>query len=259
MPNPLPLLDRIATRLVREFPGTRVPIACQQPIVSFTFDDVPEATLANGADVLEAHQARGTFYVAGGLASTSEYGCTMLSAAGYSELAARGHELACHSFSHRSVRTLSRRQLAEDLDRNARYLAGVTSGAVTGRNFAFPRTIASPHVRRELDRRFRSCRGGHPGINRGAIDRGYLKAVEIRPTTPIEALAGWIRELVAEPGWLIFFTHDISPEPSTFGCTPATLANLMKEVRRQGCAVLTVDAALDAVGVTHGKEPAPCQ
>jgi peptidoglycan/xylan/chitin deacetylase (PgdA/CDA1 family) len=230
-----------------------LPITCQRPIVSFTFDDVPEATLANGAEILEAHQARGTFYVAGGLAGRDEYGCTMLSAAGYRELAARGHELACHSFAHRSVRTLSPRQLVADLDRNAHYLADV-SGGQTARNFAFPRTIASPHVRRELNRRFRSCRGGVPGINRGAIDHSFLKAVEIRPVTPIDTLTDWINQLVAWPGWLIFFTHDVSREPSMFGCLPATLDRALAEARAHSCAVLTVDAALDAIGIANEHE-----
>jgi peptidoglycan/xylan/chitin deacetylase (PgdA/CDA1 family) len=254
----LPLLDRITTRLVRHFPGPRLPIICQRPTVSFTFDDVPEATLANGAAILEAHQARGTFYVAGGLAGTGEYGCTMLSAAGYGELAARGHELACHTFLHKSVRTLSRRQLAADLERNANYLAGV-SGGVAARNFAFPKTIASPHVRRELNRRFRSCRGGLPGINRGAVDRSFLKAVEIRPVTPIDELAAWIRAVVDDPGWLIFFTHDVSRTPSTYGCLPATLDRLLGDASAQGCAVLTVDTALDAVGITTENENVRCQ
>src|ERR1700730_17337813 len=128
MPNPLPLLDRIATRLVRHFPGPRQPITRARPVVSFTFDDVPETALTNGAGILEAHEARGTFYVSGGLSGRDDYGCSMLSGEGYGELAARGHELACHTFSHASVRTFSVKRLAEDLDRNARYLADVGDG-----------------------------------------------------------------------------------------------------------------------------------
>ena len=182
----------------------------------------------------------------------------MLSGEGYRELAARGHELACHTFSHASVRTLSAKGLAEDLDRNAGYLAGV-GGGLAARNFAFPKTVASPHVRRELRRRFRSCRGGHPGINRGAIDRGYLSAVEIRPVTTIDALTAWIDDLVATPGWLIFFTHDVSDHPTMFGCMPATLERVIGDARARGCAVLTVDAALDEVGPTAGNEAEQCR
>jgi peptidoglycan/xylan/chitin deacetylase (PgdA/CDA1 family) len=255
MRNGLPLLDRIATRWVREFPGPRTPIAPTRPILSLAFDDVPDSALINGARILEAHDARGTFYAAGGLAGRQEAERTLLAADGYAALARRGHEIGCHTFSHVSVRRLSARQLAEDLDRNARYLAGVP-GTVVARNFAFPYTVAAPQARRTLARRFRSCRGGHAGINRGSIDRGYLRSVEIRRTTPLDVLNGWINDLASDSGWLIFFTHDVSPEPTEFGCTPETLDRLIGHARERGCAVLTVDAALDALGIAAAIEAA---
>ena len=37
------------------------------PMVCFTFDDLPKSAVTTGADLLEAHGARGTFYVSGGL------------------------------------------------------------------------------------------------------------------------------------------------------------------------------------------------
>jgi peptidoglycan/xylan/chitin deacetylase (PgdA/CDA1 family) len=249
MRNPLPLLDRIATRLVRDFPGTLLSIAATKPIVSFTFDDVPDTALINGARILEAHNARGTFYAAGGLSGVKEAERTLLAAEGYGELAARGHEVACHTFSHMSLRTLSPRRLAEDLDRNARFLAGVP-GSVAARNFAFPYCVAAPQARRVLARRFRSCRGGDPGINRIAIDRGYLRAVEIRRETSIATLMAWIDDLAGEPGWLIFFSHDVSPDPTIFGCMPATMDRLLGHAGTLGCKVMTVDAALNELGLT---------
>ena len=38
----------------------------KRPLVSITFDDVPDTALVNGARVLERHGVRGTFYIAGG-------------------------------------------------------------------------------------------------------------------------------------------------------------------------------------------------
>jgi len=258
MRNPLPLLDRIATRWVREFPGPLQPIAGTRPILSITFDDVPVSALTNGAHILEAHNARGTFFAAGGLAGRCEDERTLLSAEGYAALAARGHEIGCHTFSHASVRTLSAGRLAEDLERNARYFAGIPGGVVA-RNFAFPYAVAAPQVRRILARRFRSCRGGHPGINRRAIDRGYLRAVEIRRQTTLDALTVWIDDLIGEPGWLIFFTHDVSPDPTMFGCTPEMLERVVSRALTRGCAVLTVDAALDELGLAAGIGAARCR
>jgi peptidoglycan/xylan/chitin deacetylase (PgdA/CDA1 family) len=247
MRNGLPLLDRIATRWVRQFPGPLLPIAGACPILSLTFDDVPESAMCNGAPILEAHGARGTFYAAGGLAGRGAENDRPMLAASYAELAARGHEVGCHTFSHRSVRRLSARRLAEDLDRNAGYLSGLAGTAL--RNFAFPYTVAAPQARSVLARRFRSCRGGFPGINRRIIDRCYLSAVEIRRHTPLDVLTAWIDNLAGEPGWLILFTHDVSQDPTEFGCTPETLARVIGRAQDRRCAVSTVDAALDALGV----------
>jgi len=255
MRNGRPLLDRIATRWVREFPGPLLPIAGTRPILSITFDDVPVSALTNGAPILEAHGARGTFYAAGGLAGRSDDEGTLMSADGYAALAARGHEVGCHTFLHPSVRTLSARRLAEDLERNARYLAGIPGGVVA-RNFAFPYAVAAPQARRVLARRFRSCRGGHPGINRRTVDRCYLRAVEIRQETSIEALTAWIDDLVGDPGWLILFTHDVRPDPPVFGCTPETLERVIGLAQERGCAVLTVDAALEELGLAARIEAA---
>src|SRR5262249_45042297 len=151
------------------------------------------------AAILEENGARGTFYLAGGLAGRTDYGCTMLPTSRYREVAARGHEVGCHTFSHATVRGLRPAALAAELDGNACCLAEASDGLVM-RNFAFPKTVASPHVRRELRRRFRSCRGGFPAINRGVVDCGYLSSVEIRPITPVDRLIGWIDDLAAEPG-----------------------------------------------------------
>ncbi len=71
------------------------------PILSLTFDDVPDSALTEGAAILEAHRVRGTFYIAGGMLAMQMADWRMIDAQGVCELHARGHEIGCHSFSHR--------------------------------------------------------------------------------------------------------------------------------------------------------------
>jgi peptidoglycan/xylan/chitin deacetylase (PgdA/CDA1 family) len=257
MRDPLQLLDRIANRWAREFPGPLLPITATRPIVSFTFDDVPVSALANGAPLLEAHGVRGTFYASGGLAGRREDERTLMSAEDYATLAARGHEIGCHTFAHPKVARRTPGRLADDLERNAHYLAGVPGGVVA-RNFAFPYGLAAPQARRTLARRFRSCRGGHHGINRRLIDRLYLRAVEIRRDTPFDLLTAWIDDLIRDLGWLIFFTHDVTANPPLFGCTPDALEGVVTTAQRRGCTILTVDAALDALGLADSYGSSRC-
>lgn len=63
-----PLVDRLANRAIWKLARSRRLLETDVPLVSFTFDDVPDSALGAGAAVLEKYEARGTFYIAGGLA-----------------------------------------------------------------------------------------------------------------------------------------------------------------------------------------------
>jgi peptidoglycan/xylan/chitin deacetylase (PgdA/CDA1 family) len=220
------------------------------PIVSFTFDDVPDTALTAGAKILEAHGARGSFYIAGSLAGVVEPKRRLIDLDGCRDLAARGHEIGCHTFSHRAVRRMGPGTLDRDLDRNADYLAQI-DGKRVRRNFAFPYNAGSLQALRTLRSRYRTCRAGGEKINRGEIDLAFLNGVEIRqPEESALALTARIDEVAREPGWLVFFTHDISDDPTDYGCRPQTLDRLVAYAIEKGCTVETVDAALDRLGIT---------
>lgn len=242
------LIDKISNRLIWRYSGSAQQLQTQTPCVSFTFDDVPDSALHKGAPILERHGARGTFYIAGGLAGRVEPARTLISEDGCRELFNRGHEIGCHTYSHEKVRSLSVAGLARDLDRNASHLArlGISPGPV---NFAFPYNAAWPPARAEFRKRFRSCRAGGEAINRGLVDPMMLMAVEIRqPEQEARTLTRWIDEVAKTPGWLIFFTHDITPDPTPWGCTPGTFERLVIHARDRGCDILPVNAMLDRLG-----------
>jgi peptidoglycan/xylan/chitin deacetylase (PgdA/CDA1 family) len=242
-------LNRVTNRLMRRFPGPPVEIAPERAIVSFTFDDVPDTALSNGARILEAHGVRGTFYIAGGLADRVEPGRTLISPSGIAALAARGHEIGCHTFSHGNVRKTPPAALRADLDRNRAFLTG-TIGGPPPESFAFPFNAMSPFATGELRRRFRSARGGREGINRGPVDPMLLRAVEIRsPDAHARGLTRWIDDAVESPAWLIFFVHDIAEPHTDYGTTPEIFDALVAHALARGAAVLPVAAALDRLGV----------
>jgi peptidoglycan/xylan/chitin deacetylase (PgdA/CDA1 family) len=246
MPSAYGRFDRAADRAARYWPQRRIDVAPTQAIVSFSFDDVPVSAFENGARLLEARGFFGTFFVAGGLAGQRFDGHEMLDVEGYRQLAARGHEIGHHTFSHQVPTRLGRGYQA-DLVRNDDYLSAII--ARPARNFAFPYGLASPLVRGELARRFRSSRSIMPGINRGPTDPDYLKAVEIKRESRLEMLQAWIDEAVAHRGWLVFFTHDVQDEPGIYGCRTGWLESLIERAVDKGAEVLTVDAALDRMGI----------
>uniref|UniRef100_A0A9E7ZU07 Chitooligosaccharide deacetylase n=1 Tax=Bosea sp. NBC_00436 TaxID=2969620 RepID=A0A9E7ZU07_9HYPH len=240
---------RMENRLIRAVPRATMEVPTQEPIVSFTFDDVPDSALDVGAAILEANGTRGTFYISGGLEGQVEPGRTLIDRAGCRELAARGHEIGCHSFGHHDIRQVDGPALAEDLARNAAYLDAIDPRPAP-RNFAYPYNSGSFGKRGLLARAFRSCRAGGEGINRGPTDPTFLRAVEIRqPQQHVLGLVRWIDALVTDPGWLIFFTHDVSPRPTPHGCTAPSFHLLVGYAVARGCRILTVDAALDHMGL----------
>ena len=131
------LAGRLTNRLLRAAPWQLIEVPTREPIVSFTFDDVPDSALRVGAAILETRGVRGTFYIAGGLEGRVEPDRTLIDAAGCRELAARGHEIGCHTYGHRDIRHLDRARFAADLADNARYLDAVDPRR-NRRNFAYP-------------------------------------------------------------------------------------------------------------------------
>lgn len=246
MPSAIDVLDRVVNRASRAMPRRRADFVPEAPIVSFTFDDAAASALA-GARILESHGARGTFYIAGGLVGAMHDGLPMLGARDCRALVEAGHELGCHTFSHGTPKQLMW-NFSGELSRNVEFFSGVMEGPP--RNFAYPYGLSAPWIRGTLSRRFRTSRGIDGGVNRRGTDLDRLAAVEIRPDVADDELRGWIDSAVVHPGWLIYFTHDVSDTPSPFGCRPEVLEGLVDHAARLGCEVLTIDAALDRMGAS---------
>ncbi|MES5044859.1 polysaccharide deacetylase family protein [Rhizobium nepotum] len=240
--------DRINNRFVRYFPGPAVRIETSEPIVSFTFDDVPATAWTEGARILENEGVCGTFYIAGVFIDKHDKQ-DMISTKGCSELAAAGHELACHTFSHRKLSSFSRRGLEEDLDRNDSVLGSFDESRHM-RNFSVPFGMASPVMQPLLRRRFRTARGIMPGINRGNIDPYNLAAVELRADQNyLDAADHWLDDVLQKGGWLVIFTHDVSKTPSFYGCPEDRLQGLVRKAASGGAKIMTVDAAASTLGL----------
>jgi hypothetical protein len=61
---------RVSNRPARHLMAAPHRLPVNQPMVSFTFDDVPESAATVGAPMLKDFHGHGTFYVAGSLVNT---------------------------------------------------------------------------------------------------------------------------------------------------------------------------------------------
>jgi peptidoglycan/xylan/chitin deacetylase (PgdA/CDA1 family) len=219
----------------------------ERPLVSFTFDDIPESAFIHGARVLEENDARGTFYIAGGLCGTTDASRRLVSASDCVQLHRRGHEIGCHTFSHPVVQWLDADAFTVELDRNRDFFARLVPELVL-ENFCYPYGIASLPRKWQAQARFDSCRGSKPGVNARQIDLGLIKGTPIDHTSDAAGILGAIDETVRRNGWLVLFTHDVSPEPTWIGSTPQFLDAAIKAALGRGCEVVTVREALRRIG-----------
>jgi peptidoglycan/xylan/chitin deacetylase (PgdA/CDA1 family) len=239
--------SRVSSWVARQVPVKLVRARLDGALASITFDDFPKSAWTTGGPILEGFKAQATYYVAGGFCGRRENGLEYFNAADLLAVHAAGHEVGGHTFSHPHVPAVSSRALVQDADRNAAFIREVL-GDVLLSSFAYPYGDVSPRTKLLFSRLFPSCRGIRPGLNAGAIDLSQLRAVPLysRLWRP-----GEVERLVAEAkavnGWIILYTHDVSDNPTPWGCTPALLEHALRTLQQAGIGVLPVKHALARV------------
>lgn len=222
------------------------------PIVTFSFDDFPKSAAQYGATQLEARGWRGTYFAAAGFVGTSNHHGEMFDGDDLTRLAASGHEIACHTHSHLDASGVSDADFIADVRANETALRALGLNTPL-QTFAFPFGEATPAVKRALGSQFSALRGVRPGINRGRCDRTLLRAVPLDGgAAGLEQALNAIRDIEANPGWLIFYGHDIQSSPSEWGCTPDFYDMVLQAVSDLGCEVKTF---ADAIAHIDGLNP----
>jgi peptidoglycan/xylan/chitin deacetylase (PgdA/CDA1 family) len=235
---------KVSRLLARNIHTKALAMRNAQPLVTFSFDDVPASACSAGALILEQCSARGTYYVSGGGCGAPSPSGQLATIDQLRAVHARGHEIGCHTYSHAVVAGISSHHLAADIERNRNVLQAVDS-AIAVRNFAYPYGNFTFGTKRLLEGRFDSCRSLIPGVNSAVADLGLLR------TWPLENASvdrGRIIDLIAQTvrtkGWLIFTSHDVDDAPSRYGVSPALLAFAAVTARDAGCRLVTIAEGL---------------
>jgi peptidoglycan/xylan/chitin deacetylase (PgdA/CDA1 family) len=237
------LLQRAKLRVARMVPVNPVRSKLTAPVASITFDDIPHSAARIGAPILESANVRGTYYVCAGHVGQEFEGRPQHEVDDLIQLNKNGHEIACHTFGHPDITKIDDEARTIDLKLNAEFMRRHV-GDVALSSFAYPYGTVSISAKAFYARRFLTCRGVIGGVNSGVVDFSDLLAVGIRSE---KHDMGRVRSLIdrakAKNGWLIFFTHDVSAEPSSFGCTPRDLGDVIEALALADIETLPVKAA----------------
>jgi peptidoglycan/xylan/chitin deacetylase (PgdA/CDA1 family) len=250
------LLDRIANKIASARSAREIVSNLQSPMASITFDDIPFSAARIGAPILEEACVRGTFYMCGGHSGQTFEGRQQHEISDLVTLAENGHEIACHTFSHPNVVSISDDARALDADQNAQFVINQV-GAPAPVSFAYPFGRVSGSAKAFYAKRFMTCRGVYAGVNAGKMDFSELRAIPIESRShDIGKVRAYIEEAKAKNGWLIFFTHDVDVNPTAHGCRPQDLTDVIQLLLDRQIGIAPVkDVAANVISSPSTKKP----
>jgi len=235
---------KVGHRLAMHLHVDRFQLRNAAPMVSFTFDDLPQSAVTTGADLLEAHGARGTFYVSGGLVGVGTEDWATGDADDVLALYRRGHEIGCHTFSHQRACDLDEASLADEIARNRAYFRALDP-SIEIDTFAYPFGYGSFARKNLLKALFQTCRSIVPGVNTGSVDLQFLRAMPlIDRQIDRDGIERVFDEVQTNNGWLIFYGHDVVDQASPYGCSPALLNHALEAAARRKIPALTMAEAM---------------
>jgi peptidoglycan/xylan/chitin deacetylase (PgdA/CDA1 family) len=225
-----------------------VPLGASGPIITFSFDDFPRTALTIGAAILESFGARATYYVAMSLMNTRSDLGEQFRQEDLASALDRGHELASHTFSHISARRVSCEMFEHDLEKGEHAIREKI-GLLGSANFAYPYGEVTLRAKKKLGPKLMSCRGTCSGLNGPDVDLNLLLANSLYGDLDrADSAKRLILENEEQGSWLIFYSHDVAPKPSRFGCTPRLLEAICSFAAVRHTRFMTVAQVMKELG-----------
>jgi peptidoglycan/xylan/chitin deacetylase (PgdA/CDA1 family) len=236
--------QRITASAFSRRPFTIVP---EGPIISFTFDDFPRSALLTGGAILQSYGAAGTYYASLGLMGRQAPTGRIFSPEDLEVLFAQGHELGCHTFSHCHAWDTPPDVFEAEIIRNREALTKLAPKA-SFHTFSYPISVPRAQTKERISKYFACCRCGGQTFNVGNVDLNYLSAffLEQSRDNP-EIVKSLIDQNQRAQGWLIFATHDISDDPTRWGCKPGFFEEIVKYALKSGSRILPAFQAYEVL------------
>lgn len=236
--------DRIRMGIARRWLTRPHVLDLAEPIISFHFDDFPVSAVDHGAEILQRHGHRATYYLSTSLYDYEDDAGRYADDTMVRMLIAEGHCIGCHTHGHIDLLHSSASQLEADLERY-RQAFKRDFPIREPRTFSYPYGLMNLRSKKFVAARFDLARGVRRGINHGKIDLANLCANELAGAGTIEKAVELIKENAQHKGLLIFFTHDVREAASKYGCKPEDFERIVAEATSSGAKVLTMDQIAD--------------
>ena len=238
------ILQRLKRKSANFAQFGRFPIVLDRPCLSFTIDDFPINAWQNGHGILADHDVKATFYVSGGFCEGTVLGLPQYDLKTLDAVCDAGHEIGNHTFDHFNACQVSTRKFMDSVDRNAAFFAQRIPG-VEIRSFAFPYGDMTAATKYAISKRFTSARGTLHGVNVGVVEASDLRCICLQlGNLSHYDLEATLAEAAAKKAWVVVLTHDISADPTPYGCRPDQLRQLLTLADRNGYDIVPVGDVL---------------
>ena len=232
------LYGKLRRRVARMVTTKPAHLDLMRPMLTISFDDAPVSAAEAGAAILEKHGVRGTYFISSGLAGQDSHLGAYTSREDVARLAAAGHEIACHTFSHLDCGKARAADIASELNANRQALAAL---GVTPTTFAYPYGDVSPWAKSLINDRFVAGRALHHGLITSGTDLNQAPGVGIEGPDGYRIARAWMDRAAAVNAWVVLYTHDVRDNPSDWGCTPLVLERLVMRALESGFDIITFE------------------
>jgi len=223
-------------------------INLQRPLISFTFDDFPRSALLAGGAILKRFGLAGTYFASFGLVGKETPSGQIFFPDDLTTLLEQRHELGCHTFAHCDSWTTATKTFENSIIQNHAALDRLFPHCEF-KTFSYPISLPRPKTKARIADYFLCCRGGGQTFNSGKTDLNQLSAYFLEKSRDnFQAVKDVIDHNRQACGWLIFATHDISNNPTPFGCTPEFFERLVEYAIGSGAQIVPVVEALEVLG-----------
>lgn len=239
------IINRVKNKIRRflrnKFGARPFYINLYKPIISFTFDDFPRSAGINGSNILEAYGYHGTYYVSMKNLSMDSPSGKIANIADIERLLCKGHEIGCHTYSHLDGWSTNHSVYLDAIDHNLEAFQKYFP-TVEFESFAYPMNGPTLSLKKKVGPLFRCCRGGNNIANNNWIDLNLLNScfIDWRNNYSFHKIKQMIDLNAIKKGWLIFSTHDVSHNPSKYGCSISLFENIVKYSMNTKASILSV-------------------
>lgn len=225
--------DRFKRRTIR--------LKNDKAFVSFTFDDFPRSAFLCGGKLLDKYQIKASYYASLGLLGRKTVVGDIFTSQDIKDMVDAGHEIGSHTFDHLNPWQARADVFEDSLVRNQMAMFKIIPG-YEFKTMAYPYTQPHPRIKKVAGDHFSCCRGGGHISNIGRIDLNLLKSyfIDRRHREDLQYFVELLHWNKRDRGWLIFSTHDISENPSPFGCRPEFFESIIREAVASSSTILPI-------------------